>query len=143
MRLRIVIVCLAATATSCSSQYQVAPVSGRVTLDDKPLANVHVNFQPMASGKQNPGPGSHGKTDADGKYTLKVTFTRQEGAVVGKHQVRISGLGGESSHQSDAGIVPPKDPVPPWYNRDTILTFDVAPGGTHQADFHLSRTKPK
>jgi hypothetical protein len=106
------------------------------------MPNVHVNFQPMAAGHENPGPGSHGKTDADGRYTLTVSINGKPGAVIGKHKVRISGLGGQSSKQSDAGVVPARDPVPPWYNRDSILTFDVPPEGPAKADFALSRTKP-
>jgi hypothetical protein len=123
--------------------YPLAPVSGQVTLDGVPLANVHVNFQPMAAGNANAGPGSHSRTDAEGRYRLQVSVSGNPGAVVGKHQVRISGLGGETSKQSDAGVIGPKDPVPPWYNRDSILTVDVPPEGTDQANFPLTTTKPR
>ena len=43
----------------------VAPVSGRVTLNGQPLANVHVSFQPIAAGTDlNSGGGSYAFTDA-------------------------------------------------------------------------------
>ena len=134
----------ALAALGCGGDlYKLASVSGRVTLDDHPLSNAHVNFQPLASGGENPGPGSYAKTDADGRFTLKVAVDGRSGAVVGRHQVRISALGGESSKQSDAGVIPPRDDVPPWYNRDSRLTFDVPPGGTDRADFVLTRKPPR
>jgi hypothetical protein len=67
-----------------------APVSGTVTLDGKPLPNASVNFQPLDS-KQS-GQGSVGKTDADGRYSLRVVVDNKAGAVVGKHRVSISSV---------------------------------------------------
>jgi hypothetical protein len=141
MRRRMVLMLGVLAVPACSNEsYQLAPVSGRVTLDGAAVANVFVNFQPMAAGNDNPGPGSSGKTDGDGRYTLRAV-TGTKGAVVGKHQVRISGLGGESSKQSDAGIVQPKDIIPACYNRDTKLIFEVPAGGTDQANFPLVRVR--
>src|SRR5215470_13236777 len=89
-RLLPLLAALAVGAVGCGND-QVAPVSGRVTLDGQPLANAAVTFQPVRTeGKGNPGPGSGGFTDADGRYTLKVTGTEARGAVVGKHKVTIS-----------------------------------------------------
>src|SRR2546421_8436792 len=71
--------------------YAVAPVSGRVTLNGKALANCEVMFQPVhTSGNYNPGPGSYGITDADGRFTLKLIGKESAGAVVGKHKVRFT-----------------------------------------------------
>ena len=53
--------------------HAIAPVSGRVTLNGKPLPNAGVTFSPMPAGaKVDAGPGSAGVTDADGHYTLKL-----------------------------------------------------------------------
>ena len=73
--------------------YQVAPVSGQITLDGKPLANADVGFFPTADAKQ---PFSFGRTDDHGNYTLRLqatdseTATTTEGAVVGEHRVAIT-----------------------------------------------------
>ena len=74
----------------CGGGAKVVPVTGRVTLNGKPLADAKVSFQPIAKEKsmEAAGPGSTGKTDAEGKFTLK-TPTGQDGAVVGMHRVRI------------------------------------------------------
>src|SRR5262249_48651873 len=77
--------------TGCVGGYSVAPVSGRVTLTGTPLADAAVLFQPVSSdGNENPGPGSTGVTDADGRYTLTLVGKDIKGAVVGKHKVRIT-----------------------------------------------------
>jgi hypothetical protein len=61
----------------------VAPVSGRVTLDGRPLEHADVMFQPDGSQRL-----SAGRTDADGRYEL--AYKRGEpGAIVGEHSVRI------------------------------------------------------
>ena len=63
---------LAALAGCADAGPKYAPVSGRVTLNGEPLAGVSVDFQPVAAGKDaDPGPGSTGKTDKDGRFTLR------------------------------------------------------------------------
>src|SRR5262249_54064491 len=75
----------------CNSEpYRVAPVTGRVTLDGKPVPQLAVMFQPVATdGNTNPGPGSYGVTDADGRYSMKLVGKETPGAVIGKHKVRM------------------------------------------------------
>src|SRR5262245_34134306 len=94
--------CVAFGLVSCSSEpYKIAPISGRVTLDGKPVAKWAVMLQPVASGKSiNPGPGSAGVTDEDGRYTLTVIGKTTKGAVIGKHQVRFTPFD-DSSDSSD------------------------------------------
>src|SRR5438067_1319638 len=67
---------------------KMAPVSGVVTLNGKPYKDAIVSFQPIStSDNPNPGRGSDGRTDGDGHYKLMCEGT--DGAVVGKHKVRI------------------------------------------------------
>src|SRR5262249_29795995 len=80
---------LAGLACGCGS-YKLAPVSGQVTLNGKPLPNAAVIFQPKRSATSTPGPGSYGKTDEQGRYSLRIVGQDRPGAVVGMHQVSIS-----------------------------------------------------
>ena len=62
-------------------------VSGKVTYDGEPVANLKVVFTPIG-GEQNPVPGpfSIGVTDESGVYSLQ-TRRKDRGAVVGSHRV--------------------------------------------------------
>ena len=118
---------------------ELAPVSGKVTMDGEPLANVTVTFQPITKGTENPGPGSFGKTDEQGQFTLELTTTGKSGAVVGKHQISITTPepeGGEDSDVSDF-----VDPIPARYNARSTLKRDVSSDGTDEADFKLTSGK--
>jgi hypothetical protein len=77
---------LCVTSLGCSKTYQggkLAPVSGTVTLDGKPAAEIMVLFTPTV---ETAGQGGMGATDASGKYELK---TRGEftGVVPGQYKV--------------------------------------------------------
>lgn len=132
----------AVAAAGCSKgPYETAPVSGRVTLNGKPVEKIAVMFQPVApKGSMNPGPGSFGITDADGRYSLKVIGTDEPGAVVGMHKVRIEPYTEPGDPSDDRPRKPPKlaVPIPRRYNQmEAILEFDVTPKGSDKADFDL------
>lgn len=124
----------------CNSGPRVAPVAGRITLDGKALDGASVAFQPIGDLENNPGPGSYSRSDRDGRFVLRLVSTDQEGAVVGRHRVMISTLGGQQVQMSDAGVKLPKDKVPRRYNSATTLTFDVPATGTEEANFVLTST---
>jgi hypothetical protein len=119
---------------------QFAPVTGRITLDGKPLAKAAVAFLPKApQGKLNAsGPGSSGLTDETGTYVLYVNGDKAQtpGAVVGDHRVSI--ITALSGHGSSDSLLPPRELVPAKYNARTDLTFTVKPGAANQADFDLT-----
>lgn len=138
------LVLLAATVllAGCGkAPYDTASVSGRVTVNGQPVPKAAVMFQPIATGgKNNPGPGSYGVTDADGRYTLKLVGLETGGAVVGKNKVRIENYTepGDPSDDRPMKRVKPTVPIPLKYNRgEAILEFDVPAGGTDKADFEL------
>jgi hypothetical protein len=136
MRSPYIVIGLVLVAPGCSKPYRLAPVSGKVTLNGKPLANAWVHFAPVASaGKSDPGPTAHGQTNAEGTYTLHVR-PEQPGAVVGKHRVVISLVVGGSTDQADAGGKA-REKIPRRYNQETTLTYDVLPEGTKEANFDL------
>ena len=70
----------------------MAPVSGEVTSNGKPVANAAVTFSPVAvtEGALNaPGKPSTGYTDADGKFVLSA-YKPYDGALIGQHRVTVS-----------------------------------------------------
>ena len=106
---------LICVATGCGrSGPEVAPVTGRVTLDGRPLETVDVVFQPT-DGK----PPSTSRTDADGNYELLYKRGLM-GARVGEHTVRIG---------FTSGIVKNPPNVPARNNTGSELRAEVKPGG--------------
>jgi hypothetical protein len=88
----------------------------------------------------NPGRGSSAYTDENGRFEL--TSTDRDGAVVGKHRVRITtrpdALAGEEGVGSPDGapVNMPKNALPlEW--RDPGKEFTVPAGGTDQANFDI------
>jgi hypothetical protein len=139
MRARWLVSFVLVSALGCGSR-QFAPVSGKVTLNGKPLANALVVFNPIPKeGTSEAGPGSIGTTDANGEFTLRVS-PDQAGALVGKHRVGITAVipsGGESDARRPRRGGSLMKPLPSRYNDQSTLTMDVPPGGTDQANFDL------
>jgi hypothetical protein len=142
---------LAAACVGCSGGGpQYAPVSGVVTVDGKPYAQAVVSFQPVGTGDNpNPGRGSSAHTDESGRFVLKCDD--KDGAVVGKHLVRIMTRGndviGQVPDGSSADGAPkaaPKgraDPIPAEWNSNSKVEFDVPKGGTEKANFDIMSKK--
>ena len=63
----------------------LAPATGVVTLNGKPLENARVMFHP----KEKAARYSYASTDADGRFQMS-TFGMNDGALVGSHTVTIS-----------------------------------------------------
>ncbi len=118
-----------ALAAGCGSgdRPELGDVSGRVTLDGKPLAGVEVLFGPEA------GRTSAAMTDEDGYYTLHY-LPDVEGAQLGKHRVVIqSYLEDESDPETLANFV---EIIPSKYNTRSELTAEVKEG-SNTIDFPL------
>ena len=139
------LVCLCLTLLAgCGggSGFDIAPVSGKVTLDGQPLADAVVTFLPQATGTgRDAGPTSWARTDAQGMYTL-VTSSEDPspGAVVGSHQVMITTAEepqGDDERDDVYGSSTPEK-VPPRYNSATQLTIDVPAEGTDAANWELT-----
>lgn len=144
-----------------SGEFQLAPVSGIVTMDGVPVEGVEVVFAPMESkGKIEVGPASTGKTDAEGKYTLN-TVKGQVGAVVTNHIVSIGypevneaeiAAKVDEAYQKNVNMpeqeilalenqirrsMMNKKSIPAKYNKKTSLKFSVD-GSTDSANFELT-----
>jgi hypothetical protein len=71
------------------SNFNIAPVHGKVSVADKPLFQGRLMFAPIAQGEtDNPGKPAFGTIDKNGGYRL-TTFKKDDGAVVGEHWVTI------------------------------------------------------
>jgi hypothetical protein len=100
----------------------LAPVTGRVTLDGRPLESVDVVFQPT-----NGNPPSTTRTDADGHYEMLYKRGLM-GARVGEHTVRIG-------FTSNIVTNPPN--IPAKYNMASELRREVK-SGANELDFELT-----
>jgi hypothetical protein len=128
---------LALLPAGCGSDpYKTAPVSGRVTLDSKALANATLQFVPVDAGKDGaPLPSSVGTTDDDGRYSLVLQNPKQKpGAVVGKHRVYIT-LGAQGSGNETRPTFHKQ--LPEQYNRKSKLECEVPADGRDDANFDL------
>ena len=124
-------------AIGCNNrEYDLAPVSGKVTFNGAPLVGARVTFQP-AGGVENPGPGSIGDTDAQGNYALK-TIHNEPGAVVGHHRVAIISNPYREAPRSDKDANPFVEPIPKRYNLLSELSIEVPQEGLNSADFDLT-----
>jgi hypothetical protein len=114
----------------CGQGLPVAPASGVVLLDGSPLANVNVMTQPIASNSLNPGPGSFGRTDAEGRFDLELVKPPIRGAIIGEHRVMILPVGGVKTAATDK--------LPTRYS-DGSLRIQVPKEGTKELRVELSR----
>jgi hypothetical protein len=73
---------LVATVAGCGSDLDLAPVTGRVTFNGKPVTEGEITFLP------DNGPQAAGMIQPDGTFRL-TTLSPGDGAVVGRHQVSI------------------------------------------------------
>ncbi|QDT63729.1 transthyretin-like family protein [Calycomorphotria hydatis] len=126
------------------------PVSGTVTVDGQPAANVMVRFKPVpVDGDINSGPVSIAFTDESGKYSLQAdSGQHSHGAVPGTHRVLILGkesLGVVSSWSKGSpedyppGEAPPDIRTPPVIEVPMTdpVEFIVPDTGTSDANFDL------
>lgn len=128
---------LVLVSSGCGSNSNVVPVSGIVLLDGQPLVGASVNTQPMASSGDEPGSGSFGKTDADGRYTLELVDPPMAGACIGEHRVTITQQDGVEYRSTDELVVPTGPPWPKQYSNGS-LRLTVPPEGMTTADFELT-----
>ena len=99
-------------------------VTGRVTMDGKPLPGVTVRFEGP------PNRFADGKTDADGKYVLMYD-SNQAGCLPGEKVVRIMQGGGGEGEEAPVEGADGRDPappqsIPPSYNRRSTLKANVS-----------------
>jgi len=117
-------------SAGCTSKIKSVPVSGRVTLSGQPLADVALNFSPVTGGDN--AYAAYGKTDKDGRYSLRLVENNQPGATAGKNRVTLNESTGTA--ESDGGGPAVKLKLPAKA-RDGTMTIEVPSAGTDAADF--------
>ena len=128
---RYMALCAVLLLAGCRGDY--VPVSGRVTQSGKPVEGAVVTFQPAGS-RNAPAPeaaGSVGRTDAEGRYWLRMISPDKPGAAVGEHAVTISLPPSETKAKSA------KSPSLSKAWQDGSKRFTVPAGGTSAADFDI------
>lgn len=112
------------------------PVAGRVTLDGQPLPDAHISFEPIQQKADATAAavGSYARTDADGRFELKLIRGDALGAMPGRHRVRITTSRPVDPSREDSSMT--EERVPATY-RDGSLEFTVPPDGTDAADFAM------
>jgi len=123
----------------CGGDGTLAPVSGVVKLNGKPVANVEVLFQPVVGDStKSPGPAAFGVTDAEGRYSVKVVGESKTGATIGKNHVLFSGKAPVEDFSEDGKKRgKPAVSIPARYSNEAKMEIDVPRGGTKSADFEL------
>jgi hypothetical protein len=131
---------LALAAAGCGAPDDELPrqaVSGRITLDGKPLERGMISFAPLGGGGASPV--SVGAVIREGSYSI----ARAGGPVPGSYRVAIISEGG-APEAADAAPGPGelksarKEPIPARYNAATTLKADVVKGGSNTFDYELT-----
>jgi hypothetical protein len=139
---------VAVLQAGCGDSLNLAPTTGTVTYNGKPVEGANVTFVPEK------GPIGTGTTDAAGKYS--ITTDGKPGAIVGKHGVMIgkftavegttetatpedmmkmaSKMGKGAASLSNPGEIPAKYGT----TQGSGLSADVAAGSDNVKDFTLT-----
>lgn len=88
MAAMLIVAVLAATGGCNRSPYDVAPVSGRITLKGQPIGKAAVMFFPIMKGSLKVGKPGHARLADDGSFELS-TYGKRDGAVVGMYGVVV------------------------------------------------------
>lgn len=154
--------CLLPLFTACTGpftprQLELAPVSGKLTLDGEPVAGAKVVFLPrkLFADQALPHPPAAAITDQQGVYRLQTDGT--EGAPPGEYLVLVSKRDDQSTIEeteisllemargleerpSDAATEPwmSAETIPSFFNWQTNLRLTIPSGGNSQADLELS-----
>jgi len=127
----------------------LAPVSGKVTMDGKPLTEASLEFVPRGETK---GQGGSAASDEEGRFVVSTPFG-EEGLPPGEYSVIISKLvlpaGMHFDVPPDKNLPPIETPyresLPPQYSdrANSKLVVKVANEGTDKMSFTLTASRKK
>jgi hypothetical protein len=130
----IILTALACLGCGNSGDFQVAKAEGIVLHAGLPLALVAVEFAPVGNGGSAiTGARAWGATDENGRFVLATyDALRKDGAIVGKHNVRISATT-DTDRNTTAALSP--------YN--IVTEVEVVRGKPNNFTFELPRRAPR
>lgn len=113
--------------------FPTATVTGRVVCDGQPVPGIHVFFEPLSSGENSmPGKQGLGRTEDDGTFEIS-TYGRSDGAVVGKHRVRVGWSDGADRSKCPCEVDSEKD----------LMEVEVKKGETNDFELVLAKATGK
>lgn len=132
----ILLALITACASGCGSGDGLnrQPISGAVTVDDAPVPNGSVTFEPLFTG----GIGG-GAVISNGKYSI----SRADGLPPGKYRISVTGDDGQNFTVSEGKmpgdeIMPAKKQlVPPSWNSKSKHEVEVKDSGSNTFDFKI------
>ncbi|MBA2114140.1 DUF4198 domain-containing protein [Bremerella alba] len=130
--------CLIFLIAGCSSEspFDMAPVTGTVLYQGKPLPYGNINFRPLS------GSPAFSRIDSNGTFTLS-TYGDRDGAIVGKHEVLIKATDIDAGKppRNNSGIEMPvlQSVIPKKYTSfaTSELTVEVVAGNDNHFVFEL------
>lgn len=133
---RVAVIAGAALLMAGCGEPPLHDVTGKVTLDGKPLSGALVTF--LSEGE--PRRFHLARTDADGRYRLRPDASRS-GAVAGRYVVRVT-----TFQEGDSRVDPPvpaiPERVPARYNVESQLRAEVIAGPNEFAFDLESKPRP-
>lgn len=120
------------------NEREVAPVSGVVTIDGKPLDHGTVMFVPPV------GQSAKGTINPDGSYVM-TTYSNGDGAPVGENRVMVdAAIRGKGSKDDLLGMAIIESPIPREYADVGLskLVFNVEADADNKYDIALSSKGP-
>ncbi|TWT33248.1 DUF4198 domain-containing protein [Blastopirellula retiformator] len=117
-----ILIGLAGGCGPAANHPELAPVTGVVTVNGKPVENVTVVFTPATEGRV-----SRGGTDAEGKFTLRYAGDA-DGAVLGQHAVTFMVIDADAP----ANVLPRK-----YADQTASIPAEVTKAGPNEYTFDL------
>ena len=128
----VVVVVALCACVGCNGGADNYPVEGKVTLDGRPLEQVHLIFYPVEVDAANPAR-FIGLTDANGHFVMRSDERKSDGVPAGKYRVSLTTA--VAGPNDDETTPLPPERVPAKYRNGT--QFEVPEGGTQDANFDL------
>jgi len=107
-------------SSGCGKSAKLTPVSGRVTMNGKPLTSGFVNFRPNKTKGNTFGGEPIGEINAQGEYTLQTMG--KPGAPLGAYKVTVSVTGATTEDNTKAT---PKSLINPTYTNPDTTPLEV------------------